>query len=145
MPETKQPHWKLGAAAIFAIVSVTLSGGAQLWGKADKSEVQSLKEAVWNKASEQEVSDLTRRVWMAETEAKLSAQRQEWLLQDLKKANEKLDFLINELITSRRKGGEPSANTGGSGSSRPGEGPAARSQPTPGNIPSTGPNPLGNQ
>lgn len=135
------PHWKLNVAAIFAIVSVALTGGVTVWGKADKAEVQQVRDRMYTKADQAEVSDLTRRVWLAETDLKLAAQQQQYILQDLKKANEKLDLLINTLIN--RRGGEASANTGGSATSRPGESAGTRSSDS-GSSP-VGPNPLSGQ
>jgi hypothetical protein len=143
------------AVKVTIISALTVMGAliAGTWGAANafksKTDAAEMKEA-WGqigiKANQVDVAALDRRIWLAETEAKLAAQRQEWLLQDIKKANEKLDFLITELITSRRKGGEGSANSGSSGSTRPGEGSGTKSSPTPDSISSSpGPNPLSGQ
>jgi hypothetical protein len=142
------------AVKVTIISALTVMGAliAGTWGAANafksKADAAEMKEA-WGqigvKASQADVAALDRRIWMAETEAKLAAQRQEYILQDVKKANEKLDFLITNLITGTRKGGEASANPG-SGSGRPGDsGPGTKNSPTPDSISPSGPNPLSGQ
>jgi hypothetical protein len=83
-----EPTWRLTAAGIVAIVAVTVTGWSEVSEKAERKEVETL----------------AARVSEAETAIKLSNQNQAWILQDVKKANEKLDYIIMEMSRIRDPG-----------------------------------------
>jgi hypothetical protein len=88
MPETKEPHWPLTVAKIAGIVTAAIFCAQSVWGKADKSEV----------------SELDKRIQASETAQAVSIESQKWILQDLQKANEKLDKILNALYFPRDPG-----------------------------------------
>jgi len=141
MPPASEPHWKLNVAKIVAIVTITLSAGAVVMGKADKSEVDVIRERTWAKADQGQVDNLNDRLRLAEIQAGRADERYKAIENQLAEANKRLQFLIENLVTGK-KGGEASANQGSktrlSGDSGPGE----RSSP---NTSPVGPNPLSDQ
>lgn len=143
---------KVTVALAITILTSVITGTwwtANAFGeKADRSELKEAWGRIGTKADQQEVTDLTNRAWKSEREMALAVQRQEVAIEEIKKANKKLDDLMYELVTRPRRTGDASINPGGSvgsGSVRPGEGvsPGSKSRPDPSSAPSAGPNPLG--
>ena len=141
MPPASEPHWKLNVGKIIVVVTFALSAGAFVWGKADKSETEVIRERMWSKANQSDVDDLNKRHWLSEIESARASERYKAIENQLATANKRLEFLIENLVTGK-KGGEASANQG-SRTRLPGEsGPGERSSP---NTSPVGPNPLSDQ
>lgn len=114
MPDPKEPHWHLNVEKLFKYTLVVAAACGIVFGKANVGEVDDVKATLSVKADRSELKTVDDRLRAEETSHAVANKNTEWILQDVKKANEKLDRLLETLIANRRRNGESGANDGNS-------------------------------
>lgn len=121
MPESKEPHWHLNIEKLFKYTLVVAAGCGVVFGKANVGDVDKVKEVLPYKADRSELKTVDDRLRSEEVSHADVKRYAEWISQDVKKANDKLDKiderlqrLIETMLASRRRGGDAGANDGNS-------------------------------